>query len=231
VRISRGFPPWAWWTVFLATFLFIVPATSPWWSTVLRSEIPGSAEEDGEGPTAASNAGAAPEPTVVPGSILKVVLHTRLPGMPGLRRSDREIPYVRGVVPQIKAVISELAVGSPDVPALLPEGTRVLDVAYAPIGTAYVDFSAELDQGRGVGAEEERVLVQGIVTTITDNFSAVRQVVILVDGRTPGPGHLDLTRALRSDDPSFMTEEDPDGPKDTQGMTGTPRPSRTTPRS
>ncbi len=220
----RGFPRWAWWTVFLATFMFAVPATSPWWSTVLRSEIPGSAEEDVEGPTASSNSGAAQEPPVVPGSTLKVILHTPLPGMPGLSRAEREIPYVRGVVSQIKAVVSELAVGYPDVPALLPEGTQVLDVAYDPSGTAYLDFSPELEQGRGVGAEEERVLVQGIVTTVTDNFTAVRRVVILVDGKAPKAGHLDLTRALRRDDPSFIAEEEREEPFDSEGATDAPGP-------
>lgn len=204
-----GFPRWAWWTVFLATFMFAVPLTSPWWSTVLRSEIPGSAEEEGEGPTAASNAGAIPEAPVVPGSTLRVLLHTRLPDRPGLGPVDREIPYVRGVIPQIRAAVSELAVASADALALLPVGTRVLDVAYTQSGTAYIDFSSELELGRGVGAEEERTLIQGIVATITDNFAAVRRVVILVDGKAPKPGHLDLTRALRRDDPVF--EPEPEG--------------------
>ncbi|MBK5254400.1 MAG: GerMN domain-containing protein [Vicinamibacteria bacterium] len=221
---ARGFPRWAWWTLFLATLTFIIPATSPWWSKVLRGEIPDSAEEGEGGPTAAANAGAASEPPEVPGSTLKVILHTRLPGMPGLGRAEREIPYLRGVVPQIRAVVSELAVSSPELPALLPEGTSVLDVAYAPNGTAYVDFSPELEQGRGVGAEEERVLVQGIVTTITDNFSAVRRVVILVDGKAPKPGHLDLTRALRRDDPSFLVEEEPNSEGITPSPTGVPTP-------
>ena len=35
------------------------------------------------------------------------------------------MPYVRGVIPQIRAAVSELAASSPDAPALLPEGTRV----------------------------------------------------------------------------------------------------------
>lgn len=203
----RGFPRWAWWTLFLATFMFLVPATSPWWSTVLRREIPGAAEEDEEGPAIATT-GETPEPAVVPGSTLRVTLHTRVPETPGLAVVEREVPYVRGVVPQIMAAVAELGVASPNVPALLPEGTRVFDVVYTPGGTVYVDFSLEIEAARTLGAEEERTLVRAIVVTIIENFAAVRQVVILVDGKTPRPVHLDLSRPFRRDDPIFAA---PDG--------------------
>lgn len=218
----RGFPRWAWWTLFLATFMFIVPATSPWWSTVLRREIPGATEEDEDG-AAIATAGETPPPAVVPGSTFKVTLHTRVPETPGLAVVEREVPYVRGVVPQIMAAVSELAVASPNVPALFPEGTRVFDVVYTPGGTVYVDFSSEIEAARTVGAEEERTLVQAIVVTIIENFAAVRQVVILVDGKTPRPVHLDLSRPLRRDDPIFA-------PPDRPGATPSPSPAVAAPR-
>jgi hypothetical protein len=207
-----GFPAWAWWALFLATFTFVVPLTSPWWSTLLRGEIQ-SAEEEGEAeaPGAASGTAATPEP-VVPGSTLKVTLHTRLPGKPGLGTVVREVPYARGILPQITAAVSELAVGTADAPALLPEGTRVLDVAYTQGGTVYIDFSPELEKSRGRGTEEEKAVIQGIVNTIADNFTAVRRVVILVDGKAPKPGHFDLSRALRRDDPIFAEEEESEAP-------------------
>jgi hypothetical protein len=222
----RGFPRWAWWTLFLATFLFLVPLTSPWWSTVFRGEIPG-AEDEGDAEAAGPGASATPEP-VVPGSTLKVVLHTRLAGRPGLTAVEREVPYVRGVIPQIHAAVSELAVSSPEAPALLPEGTRVLDVAYTQGGTVYVDFSPELDKSRGVGIEEERIVIQGIVTTIADNFSAVRHIVILVDGKVPKPGHFDLSRPLRREEPFFVPEDEPEA-SPTPAATGpavAPQPTR-----
>lgn len=209
--------------------MFLVPAASPWWSTILRSEIVDGGEDDGEDLVRPPDVDATPTPAI-PGSTLNVFLHTRRPDLPGLIRAEREIPYVRGVIPQIRAVVSELAVGSPEVPALLPEGTTVLDVAYAANGTAYIDFSPEFEMGRGVGADEERLLVQGIVTTITDNFSAIRKVVILVDGRVPKPGHLDLTRALRRDDPSFTPEADPASEPD-PGPLPPPQSVLATPRS
>lgn len=188
--------------------MFVVPLASPWWSNVLRGEIPG-AEEEGENPVPGSNAEATPEP-VVPGSMLKVVLHTRAPGRAGLATVEREVPYVRGVIPQIRAAVTELAIPSPDALALLPEGTRVLDVAYTQGGTVYIDFSPELDSSRGVGTEEERTVIQGIVTTIADNFTAVRRVVILVDGKIPKPEHFDLSRPLRREEPFFATDEEPE---------------------
>lgn len=201
-----GFPRWAWWTLFLATFTFVVPLTSPWWSTLLRGEIQG-AEDDTETEAPQGSVAATPEP-MVPGSTLRVTLHTRLADRPGLGVVAREVPYVRGIIPQITAAVSELAVTKPDAPALLPEGTRVLDVAYTQGGTVYIDFSPELEKSRGVGTDEEKAVIQGIVNTISDNFSAVRRVVILVDGKAPKPGHFDLSRPLRRDDPIFAEEED-----------------------
>lgn len=219
----RGFPRWAWWTLFLATFLFVVPATSPWWSTILRREIPGTAEDEEDG-AAAAVAGETPEAPVVPGSTLKVTLHSRVPETPGLVKVDREVPYVRGVVPQIAAALSELAIASPNVPALLPEGTRVLDVVYTPGGTVYVDFSPEIEAARTVGADEEKALVQAVALTIIENFAAVRQVLILVDGKTPRPVHLDLSRPLRRDDPLFAPEDGPEVAPSPSPATSAPAP-------
>jgi hypothetical protein len=213
--------------LFLATFTFAVPLTSPWWSTVLRGEIPGAADEEGEGPTAASNEGAEAAAPVVPGSTLRIVLHTGLANMPGLTPVERDVPYVRGVIPQIQAAISELAVSSAEVPALLPVGTRVLDVAFSAAGTVYIDLSSELDAVREVGPDEEKRVVQSIVTTITENFKAVRRVVLLVDGKAPRPFHLDLTRPLRPDDPMFAAWEAPEAPAPTPTPSApSPRPTR-----
>jgi len=236
MKPPRGFPAWAWWTLFLSTFLFAVPLTSPWWSTVLRSEIQGA---DDEGEDAPGNAAATPE-AVVPGSVLKVVLHTRLVGQAGLGTIEREVPYVRGIIPQIKTAVSELTIGTPEAAPLLPPGTRVLDAAYTQGGTVFIDFSTELESSRGVGVEEERVVVQGIVTTIIENFPAVRGVLILVDGKTPKTGHFDLSRPLRPDDPIFEVEEpepspDPAAPATAPTPTplstpGTSKEGRTPPR-
>ncbi len=194
--------------------MFGVPLASPWWSTVLRREIPGDVEDGGERLASPSPEDSSVGAPVIPGSMLKVILHTRFKDRTGLAVVEREIPYVRGILPQIRSAVSELARPGSEGPALLPEGTRVLDVAYARSGTVYIDFSAPLEAGRDVGAAEERVLIQGIVSTIVDNFSAVRRVVILVEGKVPKPGHLDLTRALRRDDPVFSADEDRDGAPD-----------------
>jgi hypothetical protein len=211
--------------VLLATFMFAVPLSSPWWSTALRREIPGESEEDGDLEAAPSPGDPSSGATAVPGSTLKVTLHTRLKDRTGLATVEREIPYSRGILPQIRATVAELALPSSEGPPLLPEGTAVLDVAYSRDGTVYIDFSAPLEASRGVGAEEERVLVQGIVTTVADNFSAVRRVVILVEGKAPKPGHLDLTRALGRDDPAFSADEDTGASPDPEGRPPVPVPT------
>lgn len=186
--------------------MFAVPLTSPWWSTILRRELPDQAEDEGDVPKEVGTQVDLPE---VPGSTLKVSLFTRRPDRSDLTIEEREISYARGIVPQINATISQLALPSAITPAFLPAGTRVLDVAYAKGGTVYIDFSKELEAGRGVGAEEEKLLIQGIVTTISENFSAVRNVMIMVEGKEPKAGHFDLSRALRRDDPIFAAEPEP----------------------
>jgi len=204
-QAPRGFPRWAWWVLFLATFTFAVPLASPWWSTALRGELAPSSDEEGEPPSSASPAA---EPVEAPGSTLKVHLHMRAADGTVIV-IEREIPYVRGMVPQIRSVVSALATATLEAQPLLPAGTRILDVAFTKGGTVYVDFSGEFEAGRSVGASEEEELVKGIVRTITGNFAAARRVVILVDGKAAKPGHLDLSRALRPDDPVFA-EDAPD---------------------
>ena len=202
--------------------MFAVPLTSPWWSTVFRTELSGTAEDEGEGSKPA--AGSAPtDLPEAPGSTLKSSLFTRLPDKPGLVQVEREIPYARGIVPQIHAAVAELALPSVEGPALLPAGTRVLDVAYTKGGTVYVDFSPEIEAARGVGADEEKQLLQAIVLTIVENFAAARRVVILVDGKAPKPGHFDLSRPLRRDDPIFAGEPETDPDSTSSPLNTSPR--------
>lgn len=203
----RGFPGWAWWTVLLSIFLFLVPLTSPWWSMILRREISGASDEDEE--TTPTPAPDLSEEPMVTGAMLKLTLYVPNVVGEGVRPVERETPYVRGFLAQIAAAVAELGVATPDALPLLPPGTRVLDTAYTPGGTVYVDFSAEIEAERRIGASEETALIQGIVTTIMENFSAVRRVVILVEGKIPNPGHLDLSRPFRLDDPLFRLEPEP----------------------
>lgn len=145
---------------------------------------------------------------------LRITLYTRFPDALHPAAVEREIPYVRGIVRQIRAAVTELTVPMADVPALLPEGTRVLDVAFTADGTAYLDFSSELDNGRAVGPEDENLLVQAIVATVTENFKAIRQVIILVDGKVPRLFHLDLTQPQRRDAAVFAAGGADEGPTD-----------------
>lgn len=60
--------------------------------------------------------------------------------------------------------------------------------------TAVIDFSKEFDAG--YGTEDERALIEGIVTTM-GQFADVDQVQILIDGKpTQGIGNIDLSSPL-----------------------------------
>jgi len=65
-------------------------------------------------------------------------------------------------------------------------------------GTAYVDLAPTGQREIRASAREELLAIYAVVNTLTQNFTEVRQVRILVDGREAQTlaGHIDLSRFL-----------------------------------
>lgn len=82
---------------------------------------------------------------------------------------------------------------------LIPKGTKVLGLEIKD-GVAYPNFSKELVNNFDGGQSSEELLVGSIVQTLTQ-FSDVKKVQILVDGKEIDSigGHLDLSAPLTRD--------------------------------
>ena len=83
---------------------------------------------------------------------------------------------------------------------LFPEGTKVKGVTVKN-GVAYADFNEAFGAARVAGTEDELLLVNSIVATLTE-LPDIQKVQILVEGKpivTLKGGHLDLMDPLERD--------------------------------
>lgn len=82
----------------------------------------------------------------------------------------------------------------------IPAGTRLLGVRVAG-ELAFVDFSSEIIKNHPGGSSGETQTIYSIVDTVTLNFPKVKEVQILVDGRTEKTlaGHIDISMPLPPD--------------------------------
>lgn len=107
---------------------------------------------------------------------------------------SREIYRTASEIDQIKQAVMELINGSSkDLVPVIPDGTVLKEVYLDKNGTAYVDFSAEFVQNHPGGSSGEIMTIYGIVNTLCANFSDVKSVRILVEGKEIETisGHLD----------------------------------------
>jgi spore germination protein GerM len=87
---------------------------------------------------------------------------------------------------------------------VIPEGTLLRDVYFDANGAIYADFSQELGLNLPGGSTSEYLAVYSILNTIFNNFSWVKGVRILVDGKEIETlsGHISLEGTFRPEDAS-----------------------------
>jgi len=99
---------------------------------------------------------------------------------------------------QIREVVSELLRGpmKEGLVSSFPAGSRVKNVFIDSSGTAYVNFSRELQSDFPGGAWTETLAIYSLTNTLAINFPEVKQVQILVEGGVPETlaGHIDISR-------------------------------------
>jgi len=99
---------------------------------------------------------------------------------------------------QIREVVSELLRGpmKEGLVSSFPVGSRVKNVFIDSSGTAYVNFSRELQADFPGGAWTETLAIYSLTNTLAVNFPEVKQVQILVEGDVPETlaGHIDISR-------------------------------------
>jgi spore germination protein GerM len=94
-------------------------------------------------------------------------------------------------------VVSELVRGpATGLTPAFPADTRVKGVFIDPKGTAYVNFSRELQSEYPGGAWTETLTIYSLVNTLTEDFPEIKQVQILIEGSAVDTlaGHIDTSR-------------------------------------
>lgn len=125
---------------------------------------------------------------------MKVSLFFSSPDDEHLVVESREIYRTASRIDQVKQAIIALIEGpKKDLDPVIPEGTVLKEVFLDKDGTAYVDFSIELVKNHSGGSSGEIMTIYGIVNTLCANFSEIKSVQIIVEGKEIETisGHLD----------------------------------------
>lgn len=103
---------------------------------------------------------------------------------------------------EAKEVLQELLGGPHDsrLENAMPEGTR-LKRFFIKKTTAYVDLSRDVMEKHQGGSEGELQTIYSIVNTVTLNFPEIKDVQILIEGKTESTlaGHIDISYPLTVD--------------------------------
>lgn len=114
---------------------------------------------------------------------------------------QRKIEKRKEAKEEIKTVIEELIKGPQKglIPTLPPR-TKCLNVQLDPKGRAIVNFNKSLAKDHPGGSSGELLTVYSIVNSLTRNFSQIKEVQILIDGKPVETiaGHLSLRQPLTS---------------------------------
>jgi len=117
-----------------------------------------------------------------------------------LAEEKRDLPKEEEVGDQIKLVVKELIKGpaSSNLFPTLP-GETVLREVYIEEGTCFLDFGQELRDNHPGGSSGEELTIFSLVNTLTQNFSQIERVQILIEGKEVETlvGHIDLSSPLR----------------------------------
>lgn len=117
-----------------------------------------------------------------------------------LAEEKRDLPRAEEVGDQIKLVVKELIKGpaSSNLFPTLP-GETVLREVYIEEGTCFLDFGQELRDNHPGGSSGEELTIFSLVNTLTQNFSQIERVQILIEGKEVQTlaGHIDLSSPLR----------------------------------
>lgn len=137
------------------------------------------------------------EESLASGEKREVILFFAAPTGEGLVTEPRSI--LRSVLlEEIKTTVQALITGSEqgNLP-VVPAQAQVREVYLDKEGTAYIDFSREIQSAPQGGGWWELLTVYSIVNSLTQNFPEVRQVQILVEGQAVET----LTGHVRTDRP------------------------------
>jgi spore germination protein GerM len=130
-------------------------------------------------------------------STRQVRLFFAVPDADRLQAEDRTIPRAASFVEEARRTVAELIKGPQgDLSPTIPPGVGLLQLYIDGRGTAYVDFSRDLQTNHPGGTGGELLTIYSIVDTLTANFAEIQRVKILVEGSEilTLAGHVDTRR-------------------------------------
>jgi spore germination protein GerM len=130
----------------------------------------------------------------------RIRLFFAVPNADRLQEEERTIPRAALAVEEAKRAVTELIKGpQTDLNPTIPSGVGLLQLYFDGRGTAYVDFTRDLQTQHSGGTGGELLTIYSIVDTLTANFSEVQQVKLLVEGSEilTLAGHIDTRRPFR----------------------------------
>lgn len=123
-----------------------------------------------------------------------------VPDADKLQEEERTIPRAASFVEEARRTVAELIKGPQnDLNPTIPPDVRLRQLYIDGRGTAYVDFSRDLQTKHPGGSGGELLTIYSIVDTLTANFDEIQQVKILVEGSEVLTlvGHIDTRRPFR----------------------------------
>ena len=125
-----------------------------------------------------------------------------------LKEVEREIPRRPIPAEEIRAVLRELANGEPGGRPAIPPVAEVRQVFLDAFGILYLDFNKDIQAVAEAPGEEPELAISAVVNSLAANFSEVKRVQFLVEGKEMAgvAGRWDLRRPVS---PSFPGEENP----------------------
>jgi spore germination protein GerM len=117
-----------------------------------------------------------------------------------LQEEHRTIPRAASLMEEAKRTVAELIKGPQgELYATIPTGVKLLQLYIDGRGTAYVDFSRDLQANHPGGTDGELLTIYSIVDTLSANFEEIQRVKILVEGSEilTLAGHIDTRHPFR----------------------------------
>ncbi|MFQ5883109.1 MAG: GerMN domain-containing protein [Candidatus Methylomirabilales bacterium] len=105
------------------------------------------------------------------------------PNADKLEAEERTIPRAASFVGEAKRTMAELIKGPQNgLKPTIPPGVKLRQLYIDGRGTAYVDFTRDLQTKHPGGSGAELLTIYSIVDTLTANFDQIQRVKILVEG-------------------------------------------------
>jgi hypothetical protein len=147
-----------------------------------------------------------PTPQSVPVDQRRVRLFFPLATGESLKEVEREIPLRPNFADAVRTVLRELTSGVPGARGPIPPATEIRQVFLDAFGILYLDFSKDFLAATAPPAPWPELAILAIVNSLTANFSEVKRVQFLVEGKeVPSmAGSWDLRHPVN---PNFPGEE------------------------